>query len=294
MKNRDPRIYTEEQVLSVLSHGGTITDGMADSLSIPRLKEMLQRFIPESVFLQAKKMNVNLNREFLKLIFGRENFAELRENLICTSAGVVGTVLANQYYKKLGYIVENEIPIFDQNGQKVSSADIKLTAPNGDETYIELKTSRGVISNYEDYPPSVHPDDTSKPLIPGVTVFPRESFEVRTFTLNNIAMSTGEKAIEQIIKYKQFVDTLNDGKKRLVKLGVFEGTSFSKDIRKSIKKHASIEVIPIDVNKIFDYCTTLVVGTINEGRNMIRPPKGVLTKDVYTIVKDNEKELDLR
>ena len=105
--------FTEEQIKSMIENGATLTDDMIEILDANKIRDFVSKNIPEVLKEQAAKLNANIVEDFVNLIFCKKDITTIRERLISKVAGMMGNVLANEYFKKNGYEVENEVPIFN-------------------------------------------------------------------------------------------------------------------------------------------------------------------------------------
>lgn len=262
--------FTEEQIKSMIENGSPLTDDMIEILESNRIREFISKTIPVPIKEQAEKMNVDIEGQFLNLIFCKQDITTIRERLISKVAGIAGNVMANRYFENKGYKVENEVPILNAKDKMTTASDIVLTSQDGEKTYIELKTIKAIISDTKDYP--------SQPVVDGEAI-PREKYiDLKRTELPDIAVETGEKVPEQLRKTREYLD--RQGENAKVKLCVFKGTTISPDIREKVEQYDGIIELPIEIDKIFEYCNTLVDAFMYKGRYMLHPPKGEQEKDV--------------
>ena len=267
--------YTESQILSMIENGSPLNHEMVEILDKKRIKELITTCIPQSIIDQAKKMNVDLVEKFASLIFTYQNTMTLRERLISTVAGIVGNVWANKYFERNGYSVENEVPILNEKGIKVTASDIVLTSKSTGIDFIELKTILAILSDANDYPfRPVEMVEDSDMLKSGSTISRENFVDLKRDTLPEIAVQTGEKVLEQLRKTREYIDRLPGDTERRVRLCVYRGTKISPDIKEKIQQYGDIIELPLDVDEIFNYSNMLVASIIHNGRNSIYPPKG--------------------
>lgn len=90
------------------------------------------------IFNHAKMMDFNLIKLFNDKIFNNYNEKSLEvvtKNLL----GVYGNYIASNYFKVLGYNVENEKNIKDKNNIVLTKADISFIDKEGNLIYVKLK-----------------------------------------------------------------------------------------------------------------------------------------------------------
>ena len=124
----------------------------------------------------------------------------------------------------------------------------------------------------------------------------RENFvDLNKSTLPEIAVKTGTKVIEQLKKTREYIDRINeqDGTTTGVKLCVYKGTKISPEILKKITQYGEIIELPLDVDKIFDYSTSLVGVLMHRGRNALYPVKGEIESSEPRGISSWEEGLEI-
>ncbi len=115
---------------------------------------MKQNGINKNIFSLAKKMNINLPRLFYEKLVSSKDI-KAKEQLSKNLLGIYGNYLATFYYQSLGYKVENEKPIYnnsmDSDGRPIGSADIYFIDEKGDKCYCEVKATKQILGNTQDY-----------------------------------------------------------------------------------------------------------------------------------------------
>lgn len=106
---------------------------------------MKQNGMPDEVFKIAKKMNVNLAREFYEKLVKSSNI-EVKEALLKNLLGIYGNYKAALELKELGYMPENEKKVLVGNHSK--TADLCINDENGNNIYFEVKATRQIL-DYE-------------------------------------------------------------------------------------------------------------------------------------------------
>ena len=153
-----------------------------------------------------------------------------------------------------------------------TASDIVLTSSEGEKTYIELKTIKAIISDVKDYPYGE--------VVEGQSI-PREKYvDLKRSELPEIAVETGEKVPEQLQKTREYLDRIGNNENTKVKLCVFKGVTISEDIKEKVEQYDGIIELPIEIEKVFEYCNELVDVFLYKGRNMLYPPKGEVGRNV--------------
>ncbi len=112
--------------------------------------DILNKFcIKKPILDVAKKMDFNLLNLFYDKVFtnsNEEKIDEVTKNLL----GIYGNFLASYYFKKLGYNVDSEVPIYDGK-KEVTKADLSFIDNNGKLNYCEVKAAFQIIDNMRNY-----------------------------------------------------------------------------------------------------------------------------------------------
>ncbi len=276
---------SKDVIVSMIKDGNQITNDMHDSLYMDDINKLLDTIIPKSIIEQAerlekesKKPELGLKRQLIKLIYGKidkttkETTTSIREKVISKVAGIVGHIWAAKYFKDEGYNVENEIDIIDKNGERLTASDIVLTAKDGTKKYVEIKTIKALISNEEDYPYGT--------LIEGQQI-PRELYtDIKRSSLEHVAVETAEKAQKQLKRTNKFLEEIGD-KNASASLCIYDGVTISDDVKQSIEREGDIIILPLNIDKIFEYSSLLVDTILYKGRNILNPPKGEQERDIH-------------
>ena len=273
------RSLTEDDVYSAIRNGSPITSEMREIMKQREIEEFISSVIPARIFRlseeqhkKTKKPDADLKSKFLQLIYSKEDTASMRERLISTMAGMVGHVWAAKYFEeKQGYDVENEFEIHDKKGHLITASDMVLTK-NGHKTYVEMKTIKALISDERDYP--------TGEIVSGERI-PREKYEVKRDPLERIAVKTGQKAGEQVQKTREYLDEKGDTDSETA-LCIYQGVTMSESIRENVEKNGRIIVLPLEVDRIFEYASDLVDTIMYKGRNILYPIKGQEERTVIT------------
>lgn len=269
---------SEDVIMSLIKNGNPITDDMRDKLYLDDINRLLDTIIPKSIMEQAERLEkdsnkseTGLKRQMIKLIYGTKDTTTVREKIISKIAGIVGHVWAAKYFKDEGYDVENEVDIVDKNGKKITASDIVLTSKDGTKKYVEIKTIKALISNQDDYPYGT--------LVEGKQI-PRELYtDLKRSSLESIAVETGEKAQKQLKLTKKYLDEIGE-KNASVSLCIYDGVTISDDVKQGIKGAGDIIILPLNIDKIFEYSSLLVDTILYKGRNILNPPKGEQKRDI--------------
>lgn len=112
--------------------------------------------IPPEVFSIAKKMDMNLPYEFKEKIFDLPNIVDQgkrkeavernKEYFSKNLLGIYGNYFATYYYSSR-YKVENEKPVYNENGNLDGKADLFFLDENGNENYCEVKATPYILSS---------------------------------------------------------------------------------------------------------------------------------------------------
>lgn len=110
--------------------------------------------IPPEVFSIAKKMDMNLPYEFKEKIFDLPNIVDQgkrkeavernKEYFSKNLLGIYGNYFATYYYSSR-YKVENEKPVYNENGNLDGKADLFFLDENGNENYCEVKATPYIL-----------------------------------------------------------------------------------------------------------------------------------------------------
>ena len=274
-----------ENVLKAADKDAPITREMIQEYKEKEVKSMIESIIPEALMEEAKALNTDLVQLFWELIIATRDTESVKRSLVSKLNGMVGNIWANNYFDRHGYKVNNEVPILDKTGKKVTASDIVLTDQDGTVDYIELKTTPAIIDSQEDYPITVpsKEDPLDEKFYVGETL-PREYYELSKDPrpLSQIAFETGKKLITQLTKTKDYVDRINaeNGTNSSVKLCVFKGTTISPSLVDQISNYGEIIELPLSFDKILEFSSSLVAVTMHRGRNMLFPVKNQDTTQV--------------
>lgn len=197
---------------------------------------MFECGISLSVFEAAEKMNINLPQLFYeKLIINKGDMykGQLSKNLL----GVYGNFLAANYFKGLGYNVETEVPIYDQNNNEITRADLCFIDKNGVKNFCEVKTTTQIIDNIRNY------IDDEEFSIKGSY----EDKDNEIIKYKNI----GKKLLKQVDKLKQ--------SNSIVNVIVFKGCYIDSIITSELKKEGiNIIYLACDIKDLEKYVENIV------------------------------------
>lgn len=216
------------------------------------LKQYIRKNINNEIYIQASKMNVNIDDIFTKMVFS-ENPRRNAENVVSHLAGIVGSVKANKYFKDNGYIVLNEIDIASKN-EIVTVADLVLKKDNK-TYYCELKTIPQLLldkNNFNNNRINKLANETIK----------REDYHVTGFDARIIYASSGNKLLKQ-------VQLLKENTNGFVKVLIFDGTYIDKELKKELLNYSSIEVIPENIDSLFAEVSEIVNTIYSYGVNLL-------------------------
>ena len=275
MKKED----SEEVILSMIKDCKPITEHMHNYLYREDINRLIDEIIPESIVEQAERLEKNskkhetsLKRQLIELVYGTKDSTTIREKVIAKIAGMVGHVWAAKYFKDEGYSVENEVEIIDRKGKLLTASDIVLTSKDGKKKYVEVKTIKALISDEKDYPYGT--------LVEGQRI-PRELYmDLKKSSPESNAVETGEKAQRQLERTKKYIDEIGE-KNASVSLCIYEEVTISDDVRRGIEEYGDIIILPLSINKIFDYASVLVDTILYKGRYILNPPKGEQERKIH-------------
>ena len=106
---------------------------------------LLHNGINDDILNHAKKMDINLIKLFKDKVFinpSEQKLEELKNHLM----GIYGNYYVTLYYKSMGYVVQNEAPIYENN-KEITKADIKLTDDKGKVSYVEVKLVKQILDS---------------------------------------------------------------------------------------------------------------------------------------------------
>ena len=303
-----PYYITPEKINELLIKGVPI----AQEITLQeQVRAMIKEMVPKSIIDQAQLMGTDIEGLLFNLIQERQSgsYAFNRERTVSLLAGIVGNALAKKHFESQGCKVEEEVDILEEGStRKKTSTDLVVTDKGGNITLIEVKTIPALITTPEEFPekpfeipdsvienPSEGEEDKAQALTPGI-VLPRRSITVNNFkgeerSLPHIAVSTAEKAKQQVEINREYANSKEavDGKKRNVALCVFEGIKISPEIEEAITTHADIIRLPINVDRVFDFCYDMVGAVVYQGRNIMHPSRG---RTPMTYEERYNKEID--
>ncbi len=273
VKNR--YLITTDDIIKQIKHGTPLTKRMLEVLNEEALMTFIKDSIPISILNQAEMSDKNIVTDIYRLIVGDKKYAHLRERTIGNLAGLVGHVWANNYFKRKGYEVDNEVTLYDRTtGEKLTSTDIVLTDLSGRQVFIELKTAFRIGIDGDDVPASNDDKKTKEYFRPG-RIIPRGSMQdVRKETIIESTTSTGNKALKQLKANTKYIIGKEDDVDRRVALCVYEGTMIYPKAREQISELGEIIELPLNIYKLYAYCFNLIGSIVYYGRNLTNPPRG--------------------
>ena len=204
----------------------TISDNLYNSI----LNILNRCGINSDVIAMAKKMDNDLPKLFHDKIFCVENEKELQTNkdvIVKMLLGIYGNYLATLYYKNLGYKVENEYPVYDENDMLLTKADLAFVDEDGNKNLCEVKLASQIIDNIRNY------KSEDEELYNGRVYFDMD---------------------DDIIKYKKIGDKLITQVKKLKKSGqnitvvIFEGCYMDDIVRDKLTKELGVNIKTIAIN----------------------------------------------
>lgn len=118
------------------------------------LKILHDNGISDKLIFEAKKMDVDLIGLFYEKILLENNPKKIQDNVeVITKSllGIYGNYVATTYFEALGYEVENEYPVYDENKKLLTKADLAFVDNNGVVNLCEVKTTSQIIDNIRNY-----------------------------------------------------------------------------------------------------------------------------------------------
>lgn len=118
------------------------------------LKVLKENGISSQILDAAQKMDIDFVHIFYDKIKQVSNKKELLVNkdiIVKMLLGVYGNYIATSYFKALGYEVENEFPVLDEEGNETTRADIAYKDEQGNLYLLEVKTTPQIIDNIRNY-----------------------------------------------------------------------------------------------------------------------------------------------
>ena len=118
------------------------------------LKILHDNGISDKLIFEAKKMDVDLIGLFYEKILLENNPKKIQDNVeVITKSllGIYGNYVATSYFEALGYEVENEYPVYDENKKLLTKADLAFVDNNGVVNLCEVKTTSQIIDNIRNY-----------------------------------------------------------------------------------------------------------------------------------------------
>lgn len=276
-KKKEKKRYqiTTGDIIKQIKHGTPVTKRMIEVLNEEALITFIKDSIPASVLKQAEMSEKDIVHDIYRLIVGVDHYAHLRERAIGNLAGVVGHVWANKYFKRKGYKVANEVPLYDSStGKKLANTDIVLTDSKGRQVFIELKTAFKLGVDGDTIPTTNNDRIIREYFRPG-GIIPRALMQsVRKETMQEVTTSTGNSALRQLKANTKYIVDKDDDIDRRVALCVYKGVEIYPKAREKISEFGEIIELPLNIYKLYAYCFNLVGSLIYYGRNMTNPPRG--------------------
>ncbi len=115
------------------------------------IKELLKSVgVNNALFSMARKMNVDLTELFYDKIVLNDSIQN-REIVAKSLLGIYGNFIATLYFSGLGYEVENEVPVKDENGKATTYADLSFIDKTGRINYCEVKATTQILGSEKTY-----------------------------------------------------------------------------------------------------------------------------------------------
>ena len=198
------------------------------------------------IFNHAKMMDFNLIKLFNDKIFNNYNEKSLEvvtKNLL----GVYGNYIASNYFKVLGFKVENEKDIKDKNNIVLTKADISFIDKEGNLNLCEVKATPQIIDNIRNYV------DKDEQITGTYTDKDEEIIKYKNI---------GKKLIKQVSKLKTSNNKVN--------VVVFEGCFIDDIIKEKLaRENVNIITINVDINELENNIRKMVISIKKDYENII-------------------------
>ena len=198
------------------------------------------------IFNHAKMMDFNLIKLFNDKIFNNYNEKSLEvvtKNLL----GVYGNYIASNYFKVLGYNVENEKDIKDKNNIVLTKADISFIDKEGNLNLCEVKTTPQIIDNIRNYV------DKDEQITGTYTDKDEEIVKYKNI---------GKKLIKQVNKLKTSNNKVN--------VVVFKGCFIDDIIKEKLaSENENLITINVDINELENNIRKMVISIKNDYQNIL-------------------------
>ena len=198
------------------------------------------------IFNHANMMDFNLIKLFNDKIFNNYNEKSLEvvtKNLL----GVYGNYIASNYFKVLGYNVENEKDIKDKNNIVLTKADISFIDKEGNLNLCEVKTTPQIIDNIRNYV------DKDEQITGTYTDKDEEIVKYKNI---------GKKLIKQVNKLKTSNNKVN--------VVVFKGCFIDDIIKEKLaSENVNLITINVDINELENNIRKMVISIKNDYQNIL-------------------------
>ena len=198
------------------------------------------------IFNHAKMMDFNLIKLFNDKILNNYNEKSLEvvtKNLL----GVYGNYIASNYFKVLGYNVENEKDIKDKNNIVLTKADISFIDKEGNLNLCEVKTTPQIIDNIRNYV------DKDEQITGTYTDKDEEIVKYKNI---------GKKLIKQVNKLKTSNNKVN--------VVVFKGCFIDDIIKEKLaSENVNLITINVDINELENNIRKMVISIKNDYQNIL-------------------------
>lgn len=192
--------------------------------------------VTPEIFELAQKMEMSLPHLFYEKVIEDKSPLAL-EQLSKHLLGLYGNYFSSYYYKNLGYEVENEYPVYDENGKLLTRADLYFIDNEGKENYCEVKAAEQIISRTENYKDSDEESLSSS--------YHSTLDEIKKYK------SIGSKLLKQVDKLSK------SGKK--VNVIIFSGCNLDDEIKSKLKeKNVIIRPLMMDIKQLEKFTMKLV------------------------------------
>lgn len=208
---------------------------------------IIKNGIDDNIFDTAKKMDLDIVKLINDNVINTDDKQSL-EIAKTTLLGVFGNYFTAYYYKKLGYEVETEKPLYDKKGNELTRVDISYKDKNSNTYLCEVKTAFQIIDNMRNY---VDVDSNINRAF-----YTDKDEEIIKY--KNI----GKKLIKQATRLKQYSNNVN--------VIIFEGCIMDEVIKQDLGKlGVRIVVLGSNIYDLYNYITGCLLKIKGEYNNSI-------------------------
>ncbi|MEG2351530.1 MAG: hypothetical protein RSB54_02485 [Bacilli bacterium] len=224
-----------------------MTEEMLNSLD-NQIDLYVKGIFSQKVFDVAKKMDVNLSKLCFNMIID-DHYRARFESVLSMILGIYGNCLATCYFEGLGYKTNNEVPIFDEDGNEITKSDVSFTDKNGVLNLCEVKTISQILANLDNYKKTVIKN-----------YYDREDYIFANSDNNKIKFElVSKKLIKQVKCLKQ-------NKNAIVNVIIFKNCYLDDDTINELKSlKVRIITLSIDINELINSLSETLSKICNYG-----------------------------